>query len=249
LLVKTRLDKTIEHNGVLPVKQTFVTTKLCIVRVALFLWLAAIMSVGAAQAETASYVLNEVIMHNAYNGQEGQMTGIFSWTYDLGDFENGVGTFSELFIPWLAPSDYALLVITFDIGNSIEFTRGGISEHDAGIDITLFFQQALTPTGSTLLDLARSKFDIGGNGFIKGAFTDGSISSVADGDLNGDGLVNTADVLLSTRIIMGQLTPTQDQINHGDVAPLVNGIPVSDGLFRLSDALVIQRKALGLINF
>ncbi len=207
------------------------------------------MSVGTAQAETASYALNEVIMHNDYNGQEGQMTGTFSWTYDSGDFENGVGTFSELFIPWLASSDYALLVITFDIGKSIEFTRGGISGHDAGIDITLFFVQALTPAGSTLIDLARSKFDIGGNGFISGPFTGGSISSAADGDLNGDGLVNTADVLLSTRILMEQLTPTQDQINHGDVAPLVNGIPIPDGAFNIGDVLVIQRKAMGMINF
>ena len=230
-------------------KQTFVTVWLWIVRVALFSWLAAIMSVGTAQAEVASYALNEVIMHNSYNGQEGQMTGTFSWTYDLGDFENGVGTFTELFIPWLAPSDYALLVITFDIGKSIEFTRGGISGHDAGIDVSLFFEPALTPTGSTIINLARSKFDIGGNGFIYGPFTDGSISSVADGDLNGDGLVNTADVLLSTRILMGQIVPTQDQLYHGDVAPLVNGIPFSDELFNLGDVLVIQKKALGLINF
>jgi len=160
------------------VKQTFVTDCPWIVRVALFLWLAAIMQVGTAQAATVSYALNEVILHNDYNGQEGQMTGTFSWTYDLGDFENGVGTFSELFIPWLAPSDYALLVITFDIGNSIEFTRGGISGHDAGIDVTLFLKEALTPTGSTLIDQSRSKFDIGGNGFIFGGFTSGSISPV-----------------------------------------------------------------------
>ena len=77
----------------------------------------------------------------------------------------------------------------------------------------------------------------------------GSVSPVTDGDLNGDGLVNAADALLSIRILMGQLTPTQDQIYHGDVAPLVNGIPAPDGLFMLSDALVIQRKALGLISF
>jgi len=231
------------------VKQPFVTVWLRVVRAALFTWLAAIMSAGAAQAETAIYALNEVIMHNNYNGQDGQMTGTFSWTYDPGEFGDGVGTFSELFIPWLTPDDYALLVITFDIGKSIEFTRGGISGHDAGIDITLFFEPALTPTGSTLIDLGSSKFDIGGNGFISGPFTDGSISSVADGDLNGDGLVNAADALLSIRILTGQLTPTQDQIYHGDVAPLVNAIPVPDGLFMLSDALVIQRKALGLISF
>ena len=232
-------------------KQTFVTTKLCIVRVALFLWLAAIMSVGAAQAETVSYALNEVIMHNDYNGHEGQMTGIFSWTYDLGDFENGVGTFSELFIPWLAPSDYALLVITFDIGNSIEFTRGGISGHDAGIDITLFFQQALTPTGSTVLDLARSKFDIGGNGFIKGAFTDGSISSVPipDGDVDGDGLVDVADLLIAMQILNGQYMPTQAEQNRWDVAPLVNGAPQPDGQNTLGDYVVLQQKIIGQLNF
>lgn len=141
-----------------------------------------IMTVGAAQAATVSYTLDNVIMHNDYSGYSGandlQMTGTFAWAYDVGDFENGIGTFSELFIPWLAPTDYDLLQITFDIGNSIEFTRGGVSAHDAGIDITLFFEQALTPTGSTSIDLTRSKFDIGGNGFIQGSFTDGSISSV-----------------------------------------------------------------------
>ena len=151
-------------------KQPFVTAWFRVVRVALFTWLTVIMSVGAAQAETEFYALNDVIMHNNYNGQEGQMTGTFSWTYDSGEFGDGVGTFSELFIPWLAPDDYALLVITFDIGKSIEFSREGISGHDAGIDITLFFEPALTPTGSTLIDLSRSKFDIGGNGFI---FPDG----------------------------------------------------------------------------
>ena len=76
-----------------------------------------------------------------------------------------------------------------------------------------------------------------------------SVPVFTDGDLNGDGLVNAADVLLATRILTGQLIPTQDQIDHGDVAPLVNGVPVPDGLFNLGDVLVIQRKALGLINY
>jgi hypothetical protein len=91
-----------------------------------------------------------------------------------------------------------------------------------------------------------------GNNRAVWAVRDGDVSAAVptpDGDLNGDGLVDTADVLLSTRILMGQLTPTQDQIYHGDVAPLVNGIPVPDGLFSLGDVLVIQRKSLGLISF
>ena len=76
-----------------------------------------------------------------------------------------------------------------------------------------------------------------------------SVPVFADGDLNGDGLVNAADVLLATRILTGQHIPTQDLLSHGDVAPLVNGVPVPDGLFNLGDVLVIQRKALDIVNF
>jgi len=74
-------------------------------------------------------------------------------------------------------------------------------------------------------------------------------ASVADGDLNSDGLVNAADVLLAQRIVLGQLTPTLSQLQHGDVAPLINGIPAPDGQFNVGDLLVITRKALGQINF
>jgi hypothetical protein len=71
----------------------------------------------------------------------------------------------------------------------------------------------------------------------------------ADGDLNVDGQVNVVDVLLAQRILTGSLPITQDHLDHGDVAPLLNGMPDPDGVFNLGDALVIQRKALGLIDF
>jgi uncharacterized repeat protein (TIGR01451 family) len=76
-----------------------------------------------------------------------------------------------------------------------------------------------------------------------------SVPIIADGDLNADGVVNVVDVLLAQQIVLGQLVPTLDQLDHGDVAPLVNGTPVPDGLFNLGDMLVIQRKALGLEGF
>jgi hypothetical protein len=78
---------------------------------------------------------------------------------------------------------------------------------------------------------------------------DTSFPIVADGDLNDDGLVNVVDVLLAQRIVTGQLPLTQDYLDRGDVAPLLNGVPDSDGAFNLGDVLVIQRKALGLVNF
>ena len=64
-----------------------------------------------------------------------------------------------------------------------------------------------------------------------------------------DGVVDTADVLIATRIVTGIDSATQVQQQHMDVAPLVNGVPMSDGLLNAADLLLIQRKALGLVNF
>jgi hypothetical protein len=77
----------------------------------------------------------------------------------------------------------------------------------------------------------------------------GSFPSLADGDINMDGEVNAADILLGYRVLAGDLSLTEEQRLHGDVAPLVNGIPAPNRLFDLGDLLVIQRKALGLISF
>lgn len=71
------------------------------------------------------------------------------------------------------------------------------------------------------------------------------VDLLADGDLNSDGIVNVIDVLLSLQALSGKIILTQTQLEHGDVAPVINGIPVPDGNFTLGDMLVIQRKALG----
>jgi hypothetical protein len=100
------------------------------------------------------------------------------------------------------------------------------------------------------------KFDTDGDGVSDGdevaAGTDPldntSFPVTADGDLNVDGVVNAADVLLAQRIIPGKLPLTQQYLDHGDVAPLVNGAPAPSGQFNLGDLLVIQRKAVDLIS-
>ena len=66
-----------------------------------------------------------------------------------------------------------------------------------------------------------------------------------DGDLNGDGVVDVADVALAERIALGLITPTADQLAHGDVAPA--GAP--DGVIDAADVARILRKALGLETF
>ena len=70
-----------------------------------------------------------------------------------------------------------------------------------------------------------------------------------DGDITLDGLVNVADVLLGHQVLLGKETLSREQFIHGNVAPLVDGQPEPDERFTLGDLLIIQRKALGMINF
>ena len=121
-----------------------------------------------AQADTIYFKLQDVDLSGG-----GQITGFFSWAYDIGDFENGTGQFIDLNIPWTS-HDETDLEATFDLGNSVEITFPG-NLHDDGVDITLFLVEALTPITSASIDLTRSKYDIGGKGFHQGDFLDGRI--------------------------------------------------------------------------
>ena len=123
-----------------------------------------------AHATSVNYTLDNIFLNST-----SQMTGTFEWTYDEGDFENGTGLFSELFIP-LTTHTLEDLNITFDIKKSIEFTLIDNLDSD-GVDISLVFEQALTPTQSTLLDLGASKWALGGTG-VNNVFVSGDISPV-----------------------------------------------------------------------
>lgn len=74
-------------------------------------------------------------------------------------------------------------------------------------------------------------------------------SHPADGDINNDGVVNVADIILASQIVLGLKTPSTSEMSHGDVAPLIAGFPASDGEFNIADLLIIQKKVLGLVNF
>ena len=77
---------------------------------------------------------------------------------------------------------------------------------------------------------------------------------IADGDVaplgNRDGIVNVGDALIALRFALSLETPTQEDVDHGDVSPLdTNNQPNPDGQITVGDALVILRKALNVITF
>lgn len=92
--------------------------------------------------------------------------------------------------------------------------------------------------------------DTDGDGFSDGAeLSDGSnplnpTSPFLAGDINGDNRVDIADVLLGQQILRGEKTLLSSYLERGDVAPVVDGELVRDGVFGLGDLLIIQSKVL-----
>jgi hypothetical protein len=71
------------------------------------------------------------------------------------------------------------------------------------------------------------------------------------GDINDDRVADTADVLLASRAVLGLVTLSDAELVRGRVAPLVGGIPqpVDNTPLNAADLLLIERKALGVVNY
>ena len=61
--------------------------------------------------------------------------------------------------------------------------------------------------------------------------------------------MDITDALRAMRITTGLVTATPQDLLHGDVAPLVNGVPAPDNVINVADALLILRKLVGLVSF
>jgi uncharacterized repeat protein (TIGR02543 family) len=66
---------------------------------------------------------------------------------------------------------------------------------------------------------------------------------------DGSSQASISDALRALQISVGLVTPTEADLLNGDVAPLVDGRPSPNGVINLGDALVILRKAVGLVNW
>jgi hypothetical protein len=136
------------------------------------------LTASAVHAERIYYALNNVwFLKEGSTTNLQQMRGYFSWTYTVGDFENGTGVFHCLDIPGTA-HDHTDLLATIEPG-STEITLDA-NVHDDGVDITFKFLTPLSPTGTSVINTeavpAVSKFDIGGNGFYAGDIISGNVA-------------------------------------------------------------------------
>jgi hypothetical protein len=71
----------------------------------------------------------------------------------------------------------------------------------------------------------------------------------SSGDMNGDGIVGISDALLALHMAVGLAEPSVFELEAGDVAPLVNGIPQPDGIIDVGDAFMLLRKSIGLVTW
>ncbi|OGU03280.1 MAG: hypothetical protein A2X82_17160 [Geobacteraceae bacterium GWC2_55_20] len=75
----------------------------------------------------------------------------------------------------------------------------------------------------------------------------GPIYTGIKGDINGDGFVGLADVLLALNFATGKLKPSDDQFARADVAPVIDGLSVPDSSVDVADVIVILEIVTGEI--
>lgn len=146
------------------------------------------------------------------------------------------------------PATFTLSGLAFAGGNPVNVT-GTVSYNVLNRTAAFTPSVPLAQGTSYTATIATAVRDKTGNALA--ASRNWSFTTLPDGLLSPEGTsASVADALRALRIAVNLLQPTQDDRNHGDVAPLgPDGKPRPDGKIDLQDALVILRKAVGIISW
>ncbi|RII29942.1 MAG: hypothetical protein CXR30_09090 [Geobacter sp.] len=177
------------------------------------------------------------------------------------------GTTFGLTLPaFTTPGSYTVNIVATDASGNASTTRTVIYDpivpvltvvSSAPLKITatggvLVAKDKNGPVGNVTIANGTSTLDLSGVTYDSASLNVYALSaagvSTRNGDLDGNGQLGISDALQALRMASGLVTPTTAELLHGDVAPLVNGVPVPDGVIDIRDALVILRASVGLVN-
>ena len=208
-------------------------------------------------------VQNTTAFHDVTSGTNGGYSAAAGWDYTtgFGSFDvasTALLTRSTVTVSASPKSVIAGQPVTFTAtvtGNSptgaVQFQINGVnfgSPVQLVNGVATLTTTQLTVTGTdTITAVYSGDTNNAGSSTVTG-FTE-IVTLGHDGDINGDAVVDVVDVMLAEQIASGMITPTVSQLAHGDVAPLVNGVPAPDGKIDATDVLIIERKVSGLVSF
>lgn len=201
---------------------------------------------------------NTPAFHDVTSGSNGGYSAAIGWDYTtgFGSFDvaaTALLTRSTVTVSASPKSDIAGQPVTFTAtvtGNSptgtVQFQVNGVN---FGSPVALINGVAtLTTTQLTVVGTDAITAVYSGDANNAGSSTLTAFNEIVtlghDGDINGDGVVDAADVMLAQQIALGLISPTVSQLAHGDVAP--SG---GDGVIDAADVVLIRAKALGLVSF
>ncbi len=138
----------------------------------------------------------------------------------------GIALVAVLAVTWTALAQTGALDVPW-------FSVDGGGGTSAGGDFTLDGTIGQPDAGGKLTGGA---FAVEG-GFIPGVAAPPAFAGTC-GDLNGDEVINVLDAIIDLQIIVGLLTPTEDQLKAGDV--------VGDGIIDVFDAILLLQHIVGL---
>lgn len=128
-----------------------------------------------AQEATVTYDLDDVwLLPDITDPNTGaqQMTGRVVRTYTVGDFENGTGEFSDLYIPFSGTAIGPLDIVVET--KSMEFVLQD-DFHDLGVDVSLKLTGAFTEDAGATVDVVLSKWQVEVGTITSGHIISGSV--------------------------------------------------------------------------
>jgi cytochrome c peroxidase len=189
----------------------------------------------------------------------GLAEGVNTITAIASDTVGNVSTVAETIFVDSSPPDLLIDAVTTPTGSTAQTISGTV---EAGVSpiVTVSTSATVGPVtvSGTVWSVPVTGLEGGANNFTVIAADQfgnvtvktASISAfVADGNFKGTGVVDISDAFKAMRIAVGLDPVTPLDLLHGDVAPLVNGVPAPDNTINVADALLILRKVVGLVSF